>query len=607
MGRDGVVADGGRGAGDEPGRRSARELFLEGEPVPARVVRPPILNSWQRSRLWGVDTDRIETPYNPDLDPHSKLSAAAGPVLDRLAATLADSPMSLILTDAKSRIRERRVGNRDLSGHLDAISLAPGFSYAEEFVGTNGIGTAIEDGRTACVFGPEHFSERLQRVSCAAAPIRNPTSGRIIGLVDLTSWRATASPLMVALVEEAAADIEGRLLDLATLRERALLDAFVTGRRGPGRLLVAVADDCFMADAAASELLGPADHRLLRERAAGLARGGAADLQLQDGRSVLARARPVEAPGTGGNAGYVVEIQVLPARAPEATAPPAPPQVRLPGLAGRSPAWRSVVQRLTTLAAAGRWTLLRGEQGTGKLALVRAVHRQQLTGRRLTVHDCAQAGRGTAAWLRGVARALDTDGADTVVLRHLDALPDTAVAALDGLLRAAADRPGWVVALSAPRDPAADADPRPARNFLSEATLPPLRLRPDDVAPLVPVLLARHAGGSDVQCSEQALRTLARANWPGNVRQLEGSLRYALAHHSGPWIEETDLPPSLLSHAQHPLTAWEQTERDMIVQALLDNGGDKSKAAKALGISRATMYRKITGYQISIGGPGSAG
>ncbi|MGQ4511470.1 helix-turn-helix domain-containing protein [Streptomyces sp. DW26H14] len=566
-------------------------------------MREPILNSWQRSRLWGVDTDRIETPYDPDLDPHSKLSAAAAPVLDRLAGTLADSPISLILTDAKSRIRQRRVGNRELSGHLDAISLAPGFSYAEEFVGTNGIGTAIEDGRTACVFGSEHFSERLQRVSCAAAPIRNPTSGRIIGLVDLTSWRATASPLMVALVQEAAADIEGRLLDLATLRERALLDAFVTGRRGPGRLLVAVADDCFMADATASELLGPADHRLLRERAAGLARGGAADLQLQDGRSVRARARPVEAPGTGGNAGYVVEIQVLPARSPEtAGPPPPPPQVRLPGLAGRSAAWRSLVHRITAFAEGGRWTLVAGEQGVGKLALVRAVHRHQFPGRRLTVHDCARAGRSTASWLRAVARTLDTDGTETLVLRHFDLLPATAVAALDGLLRAAADRPGWVVALSAPRDRAAEGDARPARNFPSEVTVPPLRLRPDDVAPLVPLLLARHANGSDVQCSGPALRALTQANWPGNVRQLEGSLRYALAHRSGPWIEESDLPPSLLSHAQHPLTAWEQTERDMIVRALLDHGGDKSRAAKALGISRATMYRKITGYQISIGG-----
>jgi transcriptional regulator of acetoin/glycerol metabolism len=97
------------------------------------------------------------------------------------------------------------------------------------------------------------------------------------------------------------------------------------------------------------------------------------------------------------------------------------------------------------------------------------------------------------------------------------------------------------------------------------------------------------------------LRALSRAPWPGNVRQLAGSLRYADAHRSGPLIEETDLPPSLLSRSQHPLSAWESTERDLIVQALLDHGGDKAKAAKALGISRATIYRKITAYGIRLG------
>ena len=69
----------------------------------------------------------------------------------------------------------------------------------------------------------------------------------------------------------------------------------------------------------------------------------------------------------------------------------------------------------------------------------------------------------------------------------------------------------------------------------------------------------------------------------------------------GPLIVESDLPPSLLSQAQHPLSAWESTERDLIVQSLLDHGGDRAKAAKALGISRATIYRKITAYGIRLG------
>lgn len=132
--------------------------------------------------------------------------------------------------------------------------------------------------------------------------------------------------------------------------------------------------------------------------------------------------------------------------------------------------------------------------------------------------------------------------------------------------------------------------------------MPPLRHRTADIPALAANLLARHTrDGGETSCTDAALRALSRAPWPGNVRQLEGSLRYAAAHRSGPAIDDTDLPPALLSQAQHPLSAWESTERDMIVQALLDHGGDKSKAARSLGISRATIYRKITAYGIRVG------
>ncbi|GIH23394.1 hypothetical protein Aph01nite_17040 [Acrocarpospora phusangensis] len=73
---------------------------------------------------------------------------AAKPVLDRLEQTLADGTVSLVLTDAAGRLLDRRVGDPPLRKHLDRIRLAPGFSYAEEYVGTNGIGTALQTRQT---------------------------------------------------------------------------------------------------------------------------------------------------------------------------------------------------------------------------------------------------------------------------------------------------------------------------------------------------------------------------------------------------------------------------------------------------------------------------
>ncbi|MFD8000450.1 sigma-54-dependent Fis family transcriptional regulator [Streptomyces mirabilis] len=589
----------------------ARTLFLEGESVPASEVRTPILDSWQRSRFWGVDTDHIQAPYNADFDPHSRLVTAAHPVLDRLSDALQGTPTALILTDSKGRVRERRTGDRALHRHLDDICLAPGFSYAEEYVGTNGIGTAAEDGCTAHVFGSEHFSERLQRVSCAAAPIRNPVSGRVIGLIDLTSWQHTASPLMMALVREAAADIEERLLHIGSERERASLRAFLTARQSSRRALVTLSDGLLLADAVAMELLGPDDHRRLREMVADPEGLREQRMLLSDGRAVRVRGRQVEGEAPGEEpAGYLFELWLVadreePALRQGVRAP------HLPGIVGSSPAFQGVVGQLIRHCGQGHWTFVDGEAGTGKHELVRAAHRHVAPTVPYTVHDATRARDGAADWLRAVFQDLAEDRG-TVILRHIELLSEQVLRQLDTLLRSTAGRTGWVAALftrdrlalpgtSVPRkgrDPVSAVRPR----FGAEVTVPPLRHRSADIPNLVTCLIARQGG--DAQCSDGALRALSRAPWPGNVRQLAGSLRYAEAHRTGPLIEQADLPPSLLSQAQHPLSTWESTERDLIVQALLDHGGDKAKAAKALGISRATIYRKITAYGIRLGPDG---
>ncbi|MGW3622924.1 sigma-54-dependent Fis family transcriptional regulator [Streptomyces sp. NPDC000880] len=600
--------------------KRVRSQFLEGASVPAEQVREPILSSWQRSQFWGVDADRLDTPYDPDFDPRSKLAMASGPVLDRLADVLSGTPVSLILTDSKGRIRERRTGDRSLDQHLDKISLAPGFSYAEEFVGTNGIGTAVESGKPVQVFGAEHFSERLQRVSCAGAPIRNPASGRVIGLIDITCWRTEASPLMVALARQAAADIEERLLQLGSEREQALLREFISSGRSSGRALVTLSDGLLIADNSAAELLTPDDHRMLRERLQTLAPDQDHQLTLSDGRTIKARSRAVTALGGSAPSGHIVEIRLVNEGSYKAAGTACPP-VRLPHLAGRSPAWRTTVNRVVHAHREHLWMLVTGEAGSGKASLVQAVHQQLSPAEPFNVHDVTAMKGGGGSWLQRLRQDLRQDRG-TVVIRHLDALPSSAEPALTQLLNAAQERGGWVVGLyTAPAGAGGHPQPRnrdsvnrnwnwnrnavkpvPIARFLDyQVSIAPLRHRSDDVAALVPALLARIAKGIDTECSDSALRLLTKAPWPGNVRQLEGTLRYAMARRTGPLLETTDLPASLLSRTEHPLTAWETTERDLIVQALLDHGGDKAEAARSLGISRATIYRKITAFDIRLG------
>ena len=161
--------------------------MLEGEPVRGGGVRGLILTSWAAVPAPGLPADHLELPYQPDrVDYGGRLRHAALPVLDRLESMLAGNRMSVILTDADARVTERRAGDPSLNSHLDAISLAPGFGYAEDFAGTNGIGSALTEKRAYGVFGREHFSETLQPFSCAGTPIHDPFTGRIVGIIDLT-------------------------------------------------------------------------------------------------------------------------------------------------------------------------------------------------------------------------------------------------------------------------------------------------------------------------------------------------------------------------------------------------------------------------------------
>ena len=139
----------------------ARERFLIGEPIEPGLVRDSILASWRRSREWHVAAGRIDLPYVRDPDLDTPLTRNAVPVLQNLRESLHGEAVSVILTDAHGVALSRLTADHDLERHLDRVQLAPGFSYAEEFVGTNGIGTALESGQAVHVFGPEHYAEQL--------------------------------------------------------------------------------------------------------------------------------------------------------------------------------------------------------------------------------------------------------------------------------------------------------------------------------------------------------------------------------------------------------------------------------------------------------------
>ncbi|WP_322778479.1 SpoIIE family protein phosphatase [Frankia sp. Cas4] len=365
----------------------AREHLATGEPA-GGSVRVPILSSWRRCESVGLTPDRLAPSYRSDLDPEERIARVAAPVLDRLEASLAGTGVGVILTDSEATVLQRRASGLALNRHLDGVCLAPGFSYAEHVVGTNGIGTALVERGPSYVSSVEHFAARLHPYVCAGAPIRDPISGRIEGVIDLTCLRSAADPAMVALVRETAGAIERQLLEQCAERERALLRTFLQNKRRTRTSIVAVAGDpCVQAPAevvlraAANLRINNQDEQILREKATDLisaARRAAVEVRLSNGQVAVLVCRPVTA--SAGAAGLAVEASLtggtprhpvttggiaLPHSAPENDLPR---QLRLI----KSEVAESEVAEPEMAEPAGdtdRWLLLVGEPGVGHVAV----------------------------------------------------------------------------------------------------------------------------------------------------------------------------------------------------------------------------------------------
>ncbi|NUR96749.1 MAG: Fis family transcriptional regulator [Kribbellaceae bacterium] len=575
---------------------AARLNFLTFDPVEARDVRPPILASWVRSQHWNLPPDKIQLPYVADPDLDLPLTRSAGPVLRKLHENLDGQPISVILTDRSGLVLQRLTADAGLARHLDKVFLAPGFSYAEEFAGTNGIGTALEGGGPMHVFGHEHYAEDLEDLACAGVPIKHPLNGKTIGAIDLTCWRKDAGSLLMALAKTTAENIRAALLKESSTHELTLLETYLQHSRRLGDLVIAIDEDLLLMNAKARQSLDTDDQRAVLGYASELLTGGAPEAiltELPSGSWVRITCRSVGArPGAG-------IVQVSPQSSRVGRRSPAsghrpPPRPVLPGLVGRSAPWLGSSREADNACRAGQWVVLTGEPGVGKLALARAAHRENKAG---LFHVVDAARDGFPAELEA---ELADDSVQTLVVRHVEALDPAGAAglaeALYGVLERRPSDPPWVVLTLTGDEPP----------YLGElltlfpltVEVPPLRHHIEDVRELVPYFLEQLAHG-ELTCAPETMQQLLRSAWPGNTAELCQVLQQVVVRRRRAGvIVPADLPARTQAVSRRSLSQLEALERDAIIRSLIANDGHKGRAAKSLGMSRATIYRKIHDYGI---------
>lgn len=586
--------------------RTARErLIAEGllrAAVPPALVAKEIEQSWRRSA-----SSRIDPGAGPriigEIDPDSAILRAAGRILDQWQTNLADSRLTLFLADEAGRIVSRRIIDAQDEQAMDQAYAVEGFDFSEQSLGTNGLGTPIEARGVVFVRGAEHFNDALAQLACAGAPIKHPITGRIVGSLALTSHVDHASTLMVAMARQASQEIAEALENMADSRDLDLARTYRRFRSSRHPVLV-MNSGTVMTDLPALAHVDAEFYAVLWEKLR-VHRWDQSELRFDLpmlGTDVMVRrfGRP------GQDAIFALEFlqpagtadsgDVAIVRNPEG-ADVSHRRGVLDGTASRqtrpSP-YGDVQRQLTASAAVDGLIRVVGGPGSGKRYQASKWLRQR-TGQEPKVFAARDLPTDDGVWGDGEAALRDGHGiivvgGEKLSSELLDRLDDFARLPRPGV------QPGARVILT---ERAGTSSPEYGVDVPMAVRVPSLADLRGELCDVVRELAAElYPGVPTPRFSPAALQCLLAWPWSGNVAELIRVLAAVLDVAHGGLLETKDLPAAMRQTPRFSLSRYEQGERDSIVSALREAGGNKARAADILGIGRTTLYRKMRTLKI---------
>lgn len=562
--------------------------------VPALSTCSPGLlqDSWQRSLSYGLHRDDDSQPWVATAQlkdakaENSWIGQLAAPLLDRLAPDLRAHPSILVLSDAAGLVLET-LGNRDFLHKAQRYALSPGNLWGEHARGTNAIGTALALGRCCEIAGSEHYLNRNAGLTCTAMPVFRP-DGHIAGVLDLSTPAQAPRHDAVALIRQAVIQIEHDWVRRAVGENRWLLSLQQDAGKGAQELLFIVEDNV---------LLG-ANRLAMEEFSLTPAHFGATaistlfpeiNLHARDATRVTHNQRR-----------YLLRPTAPARRIYRAGALQTDPQK----------------EKALRILNAGIALCVTGETGCGKEHFSRDLHaRSQWRSGPFVAINCAALpeqlieselfgyapGAFTGANPKGHIGKLREANGGILFLDEIGDMPPTLQTRLLRVLQERKVTPlgsstTWEVNFALICATHQDLAARVAAGTFREDLLyriqefavqiPPLR----DLPHLGEFIQARWqelgAKARRLTLSDEVIRTLAARPWPGNVRQLMSQLRVLMAlADDGALITLADLPPDGMRPVP-PVPACEET-------AIAEAQGNMSEAAKKLGISRSTLYRRL--------------
>ncbi|RYF77013.1 MAG: sigma-54-dependent Fis family transcriptional regulator [Comamonadaceae bacterium] len=624
--------------------RQARQQLLEQGHCPGGLVDDRLVRSWQRSIATGMQptgrlgsADNLEHPALRQLRTrHQELLAHSRPVMEYLFEQVRGSQSVVVLASPCGTLVDT-CGDAYFLGKAERVALTSGASWHETQRGTNAIGTALAEMAPMEVHGAEHFLERNGFLTCAAAPILSAT-GQLLGILDISGEHSRGSPHTLGLVSTAAHMIENQLLVSGSQRHvRLHLHARPEGIGTVAEGIVLVSEDGWVVGANRSALA------LLRLTAAQLGSVSLDQLLSPSFEDLLSRhQRRPDAPLSlrqhdGAQLFGQLSLDKRTVRTSVPASAPAPlPDDALAQLDTGDARWRTAANKARRVLDKPIALLVLGESGVGKEWFARSAHQSgpRRDGPFVAINCAAMPESLIESELFGYSAGAFTGGrreGRLGLLREahggtlfLDEIGDMPLALQTRLLRVLQER--QVVPLGSSRPVAVDfalicASNRALREDAEQGRfradlyyringlaveLPPLRER-TDFELLAATLLQAIEPSKPVHVEPGLMAALEKYRWPGNLRQLASVLRTACAmlepHEDT--LELHHLPEDLQKDIERadrsgvpvptvrPPNNLDELLQSAIDQALESCRGNMSHAARTLGISRQTLYRKL--------------
>ncbi|KAB8035900.1 GAF domain-containing protein [Janthinobacterium aquaticum] len=575
------------------------------------------------------------------------LHAHAVPAMETLYQQIVDTHHMVILTDAAGVI-VHSLGDDDFLAKADRVALKPGAAWSEACRGTNAIGTAIAEKSPALVHADQHYLAANHFLTCSAAPITDH-KGNVIGVLDVSGDRRSFHKHTMALVRMSALMIENQLFaanfeEAITLHFHTrpefvgtLMEGIASFTPG-GRFLAANRNGLFQLGLPLSGLQTHSFSSLFGLPVSALyehyrtAAPGMLNLCMHNGVRVHGRAQ--------------LRLSNSVFQPPLRPAPPAAPQARrlsgLRYLRTGDAQLEQVIDKVSRVLGHDIPIMIMGETGTGKELLAQAIHHDSpRAASPFVAVNCAsipetlieselfgyEDGAFTGARKKGATGKILQANGGTL---FLDEIGDMPVSLQARLLRVLQER--MVTPLGSDKSIPVDIElvcatnhnlrERMAQRLFREdlyyrlnglvVKLPPLRER-SDLDAVVRKILASEAESSRYRISSELQKLFHQHCWPGNLRQLTNLLRTAivmagseqeigLRHMPDDFLDDIaqSPPPDASASSEHLPSAGgklEDMQQSMITAALQAHGGNVSATARALGVSRNTVYRKVKGLQ----------